>query len=98
MATPLPLPTRLMRLAMVRHFLHHNTDFRKAPLIGVFLACPYLLVIATYDRGYILDHLVPAVPDLTEGSTWGITNPQATIVLTQNNHAPALQIDDWIRR
>ena len=47
---------------------------------------------ATCDRGYILDHVVPAVPELTEGSMWDLTNPDATIVLTSNGHKALLPI------
>ena len=98
MATPLPLPTRFMSPLQARHLVVQNTDFRRAPLFVICLSCPYVLAIATYDRGYILEHVVPAVPELTEGSMWDLTDPDATIVLTRNNGASTLQIDDWIRR
>ena len=98
MMAPLPLPSPLMCPSMIRDFLHTNTDFRKAPLFGVYLPCPYLLATATCDCGYIIDHMVPAVLELTEGSIWGLTDPAASIVLTSNNSVPTLHIDDWIRR
>ena len=57
-----------------------------------------MLAIATYDRGYTLEHVAPAVTQVTEGSMWDLTDLDAAIVLTRDNIAPTLQINDWIRR
>ena len=79
MATPLPLPTRLMS-----HFLAQNADdFRRAPLFGNFVPCPYVLATATYDRGYIVDHILPSVASILDGSMWQLGESDTTIVLTR---------------
>ena len=79
----------------VRHFLTENTDFRRAPLFGIFLLNPYLLATATYDRGYIMNHVLPQVPTIPEESVWELGRPDTTVVLARNNIAPTLLIQDW---
>ena len=95
---PLPLPTRLMDPATLRRFLYQNTDFRRAPLFGVFLPCPYLLATATHTREYIVGHIIPVVPTIHEGSVWDLADPNATIVLTRRNRTANLQLGDSVRQ
>ena len=45
-----------------------------------------------------MQHVIYAAPQLIEGSMWGLSDPDATIVYTCDNVANTLQINDWVRR
>ena len=90
----MPIPARLMSPQAVRHFLQENMDFRQAPLFGCFLSCPYVVATATYDRGYILDHVLPNAHNIPEGPIWGMRHTDSTIVLARNNRAATLFVED----
>ena len=82
----------------LRRFLQSHQDFRRASLFGILLPNPWLLVTATHDRDFINRHLIPATATIEEGSIWDITQPDATIVLTQRNRAVTTKIYDWVAR
>ena len=53
--------------------------------------------MATHDREYILNHIVPAVPSIREGSVWDLADPNATIVLTRCNRTANIELGNLAR-